>query len=92
MHVTLPVAQWMPDAALRAAVREALTLPEDVPLTKERMQELQHLKASGKGITNIRGSGICRKFSRALHLGDEGNYVTDLTSSRHAHLLGFISM
>ncbi|MDE0009982.1 MAG: sigma-70 family RNA polymerase sigma factor [Candidatus Poribacteria bacterium] len=75
---TLPAAQWMPDAALRTAVREALALSEDIPLTKERMQELQHLTASGKGITNIKGLEFAQNLVQ-LHLGDEGNYVTDLS-------------
>ena len=71
-------AQWMPDAALRAAVREALTLPEAVPLTKEQMPELRYLIASGKGITDIRGLEFARNLFQ-LHLGDEGNSVTDLS-------------
>ena len=75
---TLPTAQWMPDAALRTAVREALALSEDIPLTKERMQELQHLTASGKGINDIRGLEFAPNLVD-LHLGDEGNYVTDLS-------------
>ncbi len=71
-------AQWMPDAALRAAVREALTLPESVPLTKEQMQELRYLTAGGKGITDIRGLEFAQNLVQ-LHLGDAGNYVTDLS-------------
>lgn len=74
----LSTAQWMPDAALRTAVREALTLPEAVPITKERMQELRYLTASGKGITDIRGLEFAQNLVQ-LHLGDEGNYVTDLS-------------
>ena len=74
----LSETQWMPDAALRAAIREELALPEAVPLTKDRMQELQHLKAGSKGITDIKGLEFARNLVN-LHLGDEGNYITDLS-------------
>ena len=75
---SLSEKQWMPDAALRAAIREELALPEAVPLTKDRMQELQRLKADGKGITDIKGLEFARNLVN-LHLGDEGNYITDLS-------------
>ena len=35
---------WMPDSALRAAVREKLRIPEHAPLTPEYVQE--HLRIS----------------------------------------------
>ena len=75
---SLSTAQWMPDAALRTAVRETLTLPETVPLTKEQMLELRDLEAGGKGITDITGLEFARNLV-ALHLGDAGNYITDLS-------------
>ena len=75
---SLSETQWMPDAALRAAIREELTLPESVPLTKNQMQKLQYLKAGGKGITDIKGLEFARNLVD-LHLGDEGNYITDLS-------------
>ncbi len=69
---------WMPDPALRAAVREALALPDAVPLTKERMEELERLILSGKGITDLKGLEFARNLVH-LHLGDAGNYVTELS-------------
>ena len=69
---------WMPDPALRAAVREALALPADVPLTKDEMQGLRRLKAGGKGITDIKGLEFARNLVN-LHLGSEGNHITDLS-------------
>jgi RNA polymerase sigma factor (sigma-70 family) len=69
---------WMPDPALRAAVREKLALPADVPLTKDRMQGLRHLKAGGKRITNIKGLEFARNLVN-LHLGSADNHITDLT-------------
>ena len=75
---SLSETQWMPDTALRAAIREELALPEAVPLTKDRMQKLKRLKADGKGIKDIKGLEFARNLVN-LHLGDEGNYITDLS-------------
>ena len=69
---------WMPDPALRAAVREELALPADVPLTKDKMQKLRRLKAGGKGIRDIKGLEFARNLVN-LHLGSEGNHITDLS-------------
>ncbi len=69
---------WMPDPALRAAIREALALPAVVPLTQEKMLQLDRLNAGGKGITDIKGLEFAQNLVY-LHLGDEGNYVTDLS-------------
>ncbi|MDE0423363.1 MAG: sigma-70 family RNA polymerase sigma factor [Candidatus Poribacteria bacterium] len=68
---------WMPDPALRAAVREELALPAGAPLTQEIMLELHRLHASGKGITDLKGLEFAQNLVD-LHLGDAGNYVTDL--------------
>ena len=46
---------WMPDSALRQAIREELKLPADEPLTKEKMLQLTRLHAVEKGIVNIQG-------------------------------------
>ena len=48
-------AQWMPDACLRSAVRSALNLGQDDPLTKQKMLELTALRAISAGITNLIG-------------------------------------
>ena len=69
---------WMPDPVLRATVREALALHADVPLTKDKMHGLQRLKAPGKGITDIKGLEFARNLVN-LHLGGEGNHITDLS-------------
>ena len=69
---------WMPDPALRAAIRAALGLPAIAPLTKESLQELEQLNLEGRGIANIKGLEFARNL-RHLHLGDEGNSVVDLS-------------
>ena len=50
-----PAAAWMPDANLRAAVREALDLGPNDTLTQQRMQELSELFATNRQIADITG-------------------------------------
>ena len=69
---------WMPDPALRTAIREELALPDTAPLTKEKMRELHRLKLGRKGITDITGLEFARNLVN-LELGNEGNNVTDLS-------------
>ena len=66
---------WMRDAALRAAVREALELPADVPLTKEKIQELGFLTANDRGIVDITGLEFATNL-RKLYIGK--NPITNL--------------
>lgn len=40
LSISAESIDWMPDAALREAVRETLELPAGVPLTKDHMQDL----------------------------------------------------
>ena len=49
-------AHWMPDPALREAVRERLGIPADSPLTQAYLQEhLTVLQAINKGIVDLTG-------------------------------------
>ena len=66
---------WMPDANLRQAVREALELPVDEPLTKEEMLQLTRLHAIEKDIVNIQGLGFAANLT-ALDLA--GNPIKDI--------------
>ena len=68
-------SEWMPDAALRAAVRETLELPTAIPLTKEHMLQFDHLQAGRKGISDIKGLE-CATNIKVLNLSD--NLITDL--------------
>ena len=73
------VSEWMPDAALRAAVREALEelgLPASAPFTKEKMLQLTSLKANHRGIVDITGLEFAMNL-RKLQLGGR-NRITDL--------------
>ena len=66
---------WMPDANLRQAVKEALELPTDSPLTKEKMQQLTHLEKQNNGIGNIQGLEFARNLTN-LNLGS--NEIRDI--------------
>lgn len=46
---------WMPDPSLRKAVREALKLPDDIPLTHLTMTPLTELDAVERQITDLTG-------------------------------------
>ena len=48
-------AEWMPNANLRAAVREALELPDNVALTKEHLKSLQKLVINNREISDLTG-------------------------------------
>ena len=66
---------WMPDPALREAVRETLELPAGVPLTKDDMQHLDIFIAEGRGISDLTGLEFAINL-RELNLGD--NSITDV--------------
>ena len=66
---------WMPDPALREAVRETLKLPINEPLTKAHMQRLESVYAPEKGVSNIIGLEFATNLI-SLKLRD--NQVTDL--------------
>ena len=69
-------ADWMPDPALRQAIREELKLPADAPLTKEKMRQLTRLHAIEKGIVNIQGLEFAVNLT-ALDLA--GNPIKDIS-------------
>ena len=48
-------ADWMPDATLQSAVREALGLADNEPLTQEKMLELTTLTETNSTIGNLQG-------------------------------------
>ena len=47
--------EWIPDPNLREVVREALALPEGIPLTQENIRELTSLVAWERGISDLTG-------------------------------------
>ena len=71
---------WMPDAALRAGIRENLSLPTEAALTKDRLQWIETLYLKGKGITDITGLEFAGNL-RELHISQ--NSITDLGPLSH---------
>ncbi|MDE0396426.1 MAG: leucine-rich repeat domain-containing protein [Candidatus Poribacteria bacterium] len=68
-------AVWMPDAALRAAVRGDLGLLPGVPLTKEKLKRFSSLNVADKGISDLTGLEFATNL-RVLHVSK--NPITDL--------------
>ena len=71
----VPAEQWMPDAALRQAVREELGLPAAAPLTKDQMQRIVSLYLKDKGISDITGLEFATNIKQ---LDISQNPLTDL--------------
>ena len=71
------VSEWMPDAALQQAVREALELPAEAPLTKEQMVSLKHLNGNHRGIVDLTGLEFATNL-RQLFIGGNNNHIADL--------------
>ena len=68
-------SEWMPDAALRAAIREEFGLPTIVTLTKEHMLQFDQFRVNDKGISDITGLEFATNL-KVLYLSK--NPITDL--------------
>jgi len=68
--------EWMPDPNLRRAVREALELPDEIPLTQLEMQRLTSLDAYRKEITDLTGM---EHATNIAWLSFAENHVSDLS-------------
>ena len=75
LNISAEGIDWMPDPALHEAVREALELPAEVPLTKDDMRDLDIFIAEGRGISDLTGLEFAINL-RELNLGD--NAITDV--------------
>ena len=70
-------AHWMPDPALRGAVREKLGIPADSPLTRAYVQEhLTGLNAIDKGIVDLTGLEHATDLQVLILIG---NKIRDLS-------------
>ena len=75
LNISAENIDWMPDAALREAVRETLELPAEVPLTKDQMQRIVSLYLKDKGISDIAGLEFATNIKE---LDISQNPITDL--------------
>ena len=82
--------QWMPDPALREAVREKLGMPADVPLTQAYLQErLTNLDVREKGIVDLTGLEHATDL-RTLVLIE--NKIHDISPLSGLTKLGFLDL
>ena len=82
--------EWMPDPALREAVREKLKIPADVPLTQAHVQEhLTGLHVSDKGIVNLTG---LEHATDLQSLGLVRNKIQDLSPLSGLTALGYLNL
>ena len=87
---TVPAEEWMPDPALREAVREKLRIPADSPLTQAYVQEhLVGLHVSDKGIVNLTG---LEHATDLQSLGLARNKIQDLSPLSGLTGLGYLNL
>ena len=89
---SLSVAEthWMPDPALRQAIREKLDMPSDVPLTQAYLQQhLTGLDVRGKGIADLTGVEHATDL-QALVLIE--NKIHDISPLSGLTKLGFLDL
>lgn len=67
----------IPDPNLRAAVREALELPHDEPITREAMLQLTRLHVQGRGISDLTGLEFAQNL-QDLNIGH--NPISDIAT------------
>ena len=80
---------WLPDLSLRAAVREALELTPDEPLTQDAMKRLTRLVAPNSQIADITGLQHATNLD-FLVLG--GNPISDLQPLQECVLLTLLNL
>ena len=95
---TVHAQEWMPDRALREAVRETLGIPADSPLTRAYVQEhLTGLNAIDKGIVDLTGLEHATDLQVLILIGNKirdlsplsdltGLYFLDLASNQISDL------
>ena len=86
----LSEAQWMPDPALRQAVREKLDIPEDVPLTQAYLQQhLTSLDVRYKGIVDLTGLEHATDLQALVLIG---NKIQDISALSGLTGLAFLDL
>ena len=81
--------EWMPDPALREAVRETLDIPAHVPLTPAHLQSIGRLDVPDKGIVDLTGlehATHCHAFIL------EENEISDISPLSGLTKLAFLDL
>ena len=78
--LSLSQAQWMPDPALRQAIREKLDIPADVPLTQAYLQQhLTSLDVRYKGIVDLTGLEHATDLQALVLIGNKIRDIAPLS-------------
>jgi len=81
---------WMPDPALRQAIREKLDMPSDVPLTQAYLQQrLTSLDARSKEIADLTGVEHATNLQALVLIG---NKIHDISPLSGLTKLGFLDL
>ena len=87
---SLSETHWMPDTALRQAIRETLKIPANQPLTPTYLQEhLTSLDARHKGIVNLMGLEHATDLEGLVLIG---NKIEDISPLSGLKELDFIDL
>ena len=77
----------IPDPSLKQAIRDTLSLPADIPLTKLQMQRLTRLSAWDSGITDLTGLEYATSLQVASFSGNQIQDLSPLTGLIHLYLV-----
>ena len=77
----------IPDPNLKQAIRDALSLPEDIPLTQLQMQQLTRLSAWHSGITDLTGLEYATSLQVVSLVGNQIQDLRPLAGLIHLELV-----
>ena len=77
----------IPDPNLKQAIRDALSLPEDIPLTKLHMQNLTRLSAWHSGISDLTGLEYATSLEVISLVNNDIQDISPLAGLIHLHLV-----
>ena len=83
----LNVVVEIPDPNLEQAIRDALSLPEDIPLTKLHMQSLTRLSAWHSGISDLTGLEYATFLGLISLVNNDIQDISPLAGLIHLHLV-----
>ena len=81
--------EWMPDPALREAIRETLGIPAHLPLTPEHLQSLVKLDVTEKGVVDLTGLEHATSLRR---LFADKNSIQDILPLTNLTSMEFLSL